>query len=171
MYPWRLQSLACLYEWHSPWGCACPCLYAHVFLYTFLHMCFCMYACVLKISIHRNSSLLDLSVLLVSLKATGWRWETERHVAGHHTYTVTCLSPVVGIQAIMMSSRWTHLSVSPGTNLLKAEGETYTCHLFYFVAATAVCLDVMIQWCDKETPLEIPHLTLRCQYLNSASIY
>lgn len=97
----------------------------------------------------RNASLPDLSALGVPLKATRWRWDTEIRIAGHrHVHAVTRLSPAVGIQAVVMSCRWTLLSVSLGTNLLKCrEGfvQTLSRKKFYlFVSAVDICLDVMV---------------------------
>lgn len=103
---------------------------AHVFLCTLMHMrfraCARTLVCACLGTLHYRTCQHSES----PLKATRWRWETEIHVVGRrHVHAVTRLSPAVGIQATVMSCRWTLLSLSLGKILLKAERESHTCCL------------------------------------------
>lgn len=170
MSPCRLHSLACVYEWHFPWGCACSWVSVHMFCVCSSHKCLCVCEhilvwCVrLCVCVCLNKPTLESFIIgpvsAVSLPEGNEVEMRDRETHGRAACTHACHTPVPN------GGHTGHYDVFqmdtsvcfPGNKSAKSRGESheqavsggvlfvYICH-----SRPPGCPDV---W-HEETPLEI----------------
>ena len=174
MSPCRLHCLACVYEWHFPRGCACSCVSVHVFLCTFLHMCFCvactharLCACVCLNKPTSESSIIG-PVSAVSLPEGNEVEMRDRKTRGRAACTHACHTPVPnGGRAGHYDVFQMDTSVCfPGNKSAKSRGRVMNkpslVEFYLFICGLPGCHDVWRENTPPETPLElrqIPQIT------------